>query len=125
LEISFEKVWKDLLELANSKDSISTLSQRVSNDIKSFHSKGIVVVSERTLKRRLLRKERFRLFWSVLKQKGSLIREDIPASKRMYVGRIIFSILAHLPYVEYELKPQRLHFMQNSTHPLGTLKKRN
>ena len=125
LELSFDKVWKDLLELASSKESISTLSQHVSNDIKPFSSKSIIVVSERTLIRRFLRKERFRLFWSVLKQKGSLVRENIPASKRMYVGRIIFSILAHLPYVEYELKPQRLYLMQNSSHPLGTLKKRS
>ncbi len=125
LEINFDKVWKDLLELANSKESIPTLSQQVSNDIKSFSSKGIIVVSERTLNSRVLRKERFRLFWSVLKQKGSLVREDIPATKRMYVGRIIFSFLAHLPYIEYELKPQRLYLMQNNTHPLGTLKKRN
>jgi hypothetical protein len=126
LELKFDKVWADLLELANSKDSISTLSQHVDNEI-WVTAKGIRVMSERPLNRkqgrpRLLRKERVRLFWSVLEQKGNLIRDDILWSKRVGVGRIIFSLLAHLPYIEYETKPQRLYLMPKHTHKLGTLR---
>lgn len=123
MERGFDKVWEDLLELTKSKNSITTLSQHVFNEI-SVTSGGIVVISERKLKRRLLRKERVKSFWSILEQKGTLVRADISSPVRMYVGRIIFSLLAHLPYVEYETRPQRLYLMPNNTHLLGTLKKR-
>jgi hypothetical protein len=123
-ETSLDKVWRDLIELARSKDAIPTLSQHVLDEI-SVSTKGIIVVSERTSKPRLLTKEKVRPFWSVLEQKGILTREDIPLPDRMYVGRIIFSLLAHLPYVEYETKPQKLYLMPDNTHQLGTLKQKH
>ncbi|MHA1595514.1 MAG: hypothetical protein ACTSXX_12380 [Candidatus Baldrarchaeia archaeon] len=129
-ELNFEKVWEDILEIARMKkdEGIRTLTMGVLNQIVSVSRNAIIVKSKRTGKERALTKEDFRCLWETLRRKKQLDVDDIYENcYEQYwkkIGRIMMAFLAHLPYVEYSLNPQKLYLMPSNTHPLGTVKKR-
>ena len=119
---NFDEVWRDLREVASQKEKIRTLTQQVPNRIVSVTDSSITVVSERgSGGKRELTRQRFEDFWSKLSEQKSLnFMKDIPESLYRPVGAIIIAFLAHLPCVEYTIKPRVLYLMENATHDLGT-----
>jgi len=101
---SFEKVWRDILEIARSRKEIKTLVQGKINDIVNVFDVSITVKSKQTKKKRILPKKDFQYAWETLVQKKITGLQDIDPELR---GRksIIFAFLASLTYVTYETEP--------------------
>ncbi|MCS7385194.1 MAG: hypothetical protein NDF55_00445 [archaeon GB-1867-005] len=122
---SFEYVWRDILQIAKKLSSISTLGLGVTVKIEDVKDDRIIVYSERTGKRRVLKKERFKPFWNALLRRGSLnYKKDLKPSDWAGAGAIIIAFLARLPYIEYSLQPCILYLKSENTHSIGTLKER-
>ncbi len=120
---NFDEAWQDILKVARQKEEIGTLAQQVSNRIVSTPDDSITVVSQksRSKSERVLTRQKFEPYWDVLVEKDNLnFMEDLPRAQWLYVGAIITAFLAHLPCVEFAIKPRVLYLMPHPTHDLGT-----
>lgn len=118
--IEFEKVWQQILRCAREKGEISTLDRRILNRIVSFAENAVYVVSEKTKRQRCISKRDFQRCWNVLIENGRL---SIPPV-HVWNERIIMAFLAHLPCVEFSLRPLTLYLTPKDTHPLCTTRKK-
>ena len=117
----FERVWQQILEVARTIGEITTLTHKVSNQVVSVAEEAIVVKSKRTEQPRQLAKSMFRRVYDTLTIHRQIMckrDEDVLVSHQ----RIIMAFLAHLPNVEYSIRPQTLYLMPTNTHPLGTMR---
>ncbi len=118
-----DHMWKDVMNLARSVKTVSTLSRGVKNKILYVHPDRIVLKSELTKAERSIHKDDFQHFWKILSAKKKLhFPKDISDPKMVRAGSVIISFLARLPYVEHSVKPRMLHLMDEDTHEMGTLK---
>jgi hypothetical protein len=119
--LEFEEVWPKILRCANKSREVSTLDRGIVNRIVSLTDSAIVVVSEKTKRQRSISKKDFQRCWSVLIADGRLFIPPV----HVWNERIIMAFLAHLPYVEYSLRPLTLHLVPQVTHPLCTTRKKS
>ncbi len=75
------------------------------NQIVEVRPNEILVISERTGKERLVKKEDVRGDWEILVRKGSLRCGE----EKSWHGSIVAAFLARLPYVKFTLKPRTLY----------------
>ena len=118
--LEFEKVWLQILRCAHEKREVSTLDRGIVNRIVSLTDSAIVVVSEKTKRERSISKKDFQRCWRVLRENGRLFIPPV----HVWNERIIMAFLAHLPYVEYSLRPLTLYLEPQVTHPLCTTRKK-
>ena len=115
-----ELLFKIGILMPTPRDRYFIIDRGIRNEIVSVTGNTIFVASEKTKRRRLLPKADFRRCWNILTQNGQL---SIPPV-HVWNERIVMAFLAHLPCVEYSIRPLTLHFVLENTHPSCTTLKR-
>ncbi len=104
--MTFERVWRDLVDALSGLDYVETLGQHVRNDLLSVKVTDVVVRSERTGNTRKLDRELFRPYVDLLLTNGTMnYNSDVPDSVSIGVGAVMAALLAQLPYVRYQTDP--------------------
>lgn len=122
---SFDEVWKDILKLCNTKNTIHTLTQRKWNKITRTDSDSISVLTKRSEGiAKKVPKWMFEEAWRHLIANGSLSQMCLVRELNVRRSAFVMSALAHLPYIEYSKKPTIIYLCKTLTHPLGETKLR-
>lgn len=104
---NFNLVWKDILYLIENSRVVKTLTSQKTYIIEQVVPEGLLVSTDQG-STQLVKKEWIKSAWETLKNKGTIMADDISGAAR-YRSSFILALLSGLDYVGSETTPNKLY----------------
>ena len=107
--LSFAKIWNDLVDIFDEKKVIHTLSRNCPNEITSFDNDGIWVMTKKSSpKSEHVPKWMFETAITYLIEHGSLTNNNLLNELNVKRSSFVLAALSQLDYVDFESDPLKI-----------------
>ena len=109
MNLSFEEVWKDLVEVLSGETVIYTLGRKCRNEIDKIDSDGIWVITEKSApKSELVPKWMFEKALMYLGEHGEVTHDILTGKLRVMRSAFVMAALSKLKYMGHETRKGRV-----------------